>query len=99
MSPSSTGIWVETAGWRESTKCVHVECETFCQVEHGVGDEELCPAKPQSSSKGELGEGVMGLRKRRSTKVLRGLVRTRVDVGSKSVVGRLSGFLSGRWME
>jgi hypothetical protein len=64
-----------------------------------MGTQEDSPAKPQSSWSSAFGEGDVGLRKRRSMNVLRGLVRTRVDVGSKSTVGRSSGFLVGRWME
>jgi hypothetical protein len=98
MSPSSIAIAWPIAQ-RESIMCVHVECDTPSQSGFVIGTEELVPAKPHSSVSGALGEGVVGLRKRRSMNVLHGLVRTRVDVGSNSVGGRLSGFLTGRLIE
>jgi hypothetical protein len=95
MSPSSTSSELP----RESTKCVHVECVTPFHFFFVIGTDEDVPAKPQSSCRSESGDGTSGLKKRRSTKVLSGLVRTRVVVGSKRVGCRLSGFLAGRWME
>lgn len=57
-----------------------------------MGRDAEWPEKPHSSSSA-VEEGVSGFRKRRSTKVLAGLVRTRVEVGSKRVVGSLRGLL------
>ena len=60
------------------------------------------PANPHSNLllSPAFGSGVspslMGRRYRRSTNVLPGEVRTRVDVGLKGCAGRLRGFLSGR---
>jgi hypothetical protein len=78
----------------------YVACASVSLGARGVL--ELVPAKAQSrrcEGPGLGSEGsvsLRGRRKRRSTKVRFGLVRTRVEVGSKGCGGRLSGLELGR---
>src|SRR5690349_8406562 len=96
ISPSSTGIPGLPTAWRLSSQWIQVECVTPYQwsvllpylTGWAMGCEELVPANAHSrrSRSPLFGVGSVelswkGLKKRMSTNVCFGLVRTRVDVG------------------